>query len=273
VSRSIGVSSRSSIGKLRRASFPAKRPTKDMTEPDDLTHGHLLGGRVRYAQPRRGFRSGLEPVLLAAAIPARGGERVLEGGSGAGATLLCLSARVRSVQGLGVERDPMAVAVAQHNAAANGWLNLEFRVGDLRSLPELRGFDHACANPPYHSRAGTPSPDPSRRAAKAAAPGTLSDWAMALARPLRQHGTLTFVLPPAVLPAAMAAFTAAGCAPTTALPLWPRHAQPANLLLLRGVKGSGAAFRLLSGILLHTADGRFTEEAEQILRGGAALEL
>ena len=53
----------------------------------EVTQGHLLGGRVRYAQPRSGFRSGIEPVLLAAAVPARPGERVLEAGSGAGAAL------------------------------------------------------------------------------------------------------------------------------------------------------------------------------------------
>ena len=48
----------------------------------DITHGHLLDGRVRYAQPAKGFRSGIEPVLLAASIPARAGQRVLEGGTG-----------------------------------------------------------------------------------------------------------------------------------------------------------------------------------------------
>jgi tRNA1(Val) A37 N6-methylase TrmN6 len=243
-----------------------------MTDPGNLTAGYLLGGKVSYAQPRHGFRSGLEPVLLAAAIPARAGQRVLEGGSGAGATLLCLAARVGSVQGLGIELDPAAVAVAQHNAAANGWTNLEFRVGDLRSLPELDGFDHACANPPYHTQAGTPSPDLSRRAAKAADPDTLSDWAALLARSLRRHGTLTFILPAAVLPAAMAAFVAADCRPTAALPLWPRCGEPAKLLILRGVKGSRAPFRLLPGKILHEPAGGFTEEAQQILRGGAALE-
>ncbi|HJS85951.1 MAG TPA: SAM-dependent methyltransferase, partial [Acetobacteraceae bacterium] len=60
----------------------------------DVTGGTLLGGRVRYAQPAEGFRSGIEPVLLAAAVPARPGECVLEGGSGAGAGLLCLAARI-----------------------------------------------------------------------------------------------------------------------------------------------------------------------------------
>jgi tRNA1(Val) A37 N6-methylase TrmN6 len=244
-----------------------------MTLQGDLTEGHLLGGRVRYAQPRRGFRSGLEPVLLAAAIPARSGERVLEGGSGAGATLLCLAARVTAVQGLGIEQDPVAVAAARRNAASNGWPTLEFRHGDLGSLAAVHDFDHACANPPYYSGAGTPSPDPLRRAAKAAGPETLRDWASVLGRSLRQRGTLTFILSAAVLPAALGAFAAAGCPPTAALPFWPKHGQPAHLLLVRGVKGSRAPFRLLPGKVLHTADGGFTEEAQAILRDGTTLEL
>ena len=45
----------------------------------------LLGGRVPYVQPTHGHRSGIEPVLLAASIPARAGHMVLEGGAGAGA--------------------------------------------------------------------------------------------------------------------------------------------------------------------------------------------
>ncbi|MCX7381847.1 MAG: SAM-dependent methyltransferase, partial [Alphaproteobacteria bacterium] len=65
---------------------------------------HLLGGRVVHSQPELGHRTGVEPVLLAAFVPARPGERVLEGGSGAGAGLLCLAARV-AVSGLGVEID------------------------------------------------------------------------------------------------------------------------------------------------------------------------
>jgi tRNA1(Val) A37 N6-methylase TrmN6 len=244
-----------------------------MTLPEDLTEGHLLGGKVRYAQPRRGFRSGLEPVLLAAAIPARSGQHVLEGGSGAGATLLCLAARVNSVHGVGIEQDPVAVAAARRNAASNGRVNLEFRAGSLEALSGLQGFDHACANPPYHPGDGTPSPDAVRQAAKAAGPDTLSEWAGVLARSLRRRGTLTFIVPASVLPAAMAAFAAAGCPPTAALPFWPRHAQPAHLMLLRGVKESRAPFRLLPGMALHVQDGSFTEEAEEILRDGAALEL
>jgi tRNA1Val (adenine37-N6)-methyltransferase len=248
-------------------------PLGMVTSGVDHTHGHLLAGRVHYAQPRSGFRSGIEPVLLAAAIPAGRGSRVLEAGSGAGAALLCLAARVPGVHGVGVEQDPALVALAQQNAIANGWSDLRFMAADIAALPALDAVDHACANPPYHSAAGTPSPDASRRSAKRAAAGLLAVWATALARKLRQRGTLTFIVPATLLPEAAAAFIVAGCGPTTMLPLWAKPRRPAKLLLLRGIKGSHAPFDVLPGLVLHAPDGSFTAEAETILRGGAALEL
>jgi tRNA1(Val) A37 N6-methylase TrmN6 len=245
----------------------------DSGKPVGVTDGQLLGGRVQYAQPQRGFRSGIEPVLLAATIPARQGSHVLEGGCGAGAALLCLAARVAGVQGLGIDRDRALVALACENAAANDRPDLRFMSADIAALPPLDAFDHACANPPYHNEAGTPSPDASRRAAKRATEGTLRIWAAALARHLRARGTMTFILPAALLPEAAAAFTDAGCAPTAMLPLWPKAGQPAKLLLLRGIKGSRTPFRVLPGLVLHASDGAFTAEADAVLRGGSALAL
>lgn len=234
--------------------------------------GHLLNGRVRYAQPRDGFRSGIEPVLLAAAVPARPGERILDGGSGAGAALLCLAARVPGLLGLGVERDPALVALATRNADANGMAGLAFAVADLPALPGDPGtFDHACANPPYHPAGSPPSPLASREAAKRGGPGLLRAWAAALAGPLRHGGTLTLILPAASLSEALDAMAGAGCRANALLPLWPKRGRPARLILLRGVKGGRAPLRLLAGLVLHADAGTFTPEADAVLREGAAL--
>ncbi len=245
--------------------------------PLAATDGHLLGGRVRYMQPRAGFRSGIEPVLLAAAVPAGPGERVLEGGSGAGAALLCLAARVPGVQGVGVERDASLVALARQNAEANGAAGLEFVAAELTTLrrPELGDlpFDHALANPPYHAPSGTASPLPARVQAKRGEPGLLGAWARALAAPLRHRGTLTFILPAGSLPECLDAMAAAQCAASAILPLWPKPGRPAKLVLVRGVKNGRAPLQLLSGLVLHEADGSFTPAAEAVLRGGAALEI
>ena len=38
---------------------------------DELTRNGFLGGRVQLWQPVCGYRAGVDPVLLAAAVPAR----------------------------------------------------------------------------------------------------------------------------------------------------------------------------------------------------------
>ena len=148
------------------------------------SEGWLLGGRVRHDQPVDGHRTGIEPVLLAATIPAKPGQRVLEGGTGSGAALLCLAARVPGLTGCAVERDPAMADIARANVAANGLAGLEIVAADLTTVALNGPFDHAFANPPWHGAAGTASPDGGREAAKRAAPGLLQHWAAALARPL-----------------------------------------------------------------------------------------
>ena len=114
-------------------------------------------------------------------------------------------------------------------------------------------------------------PDASRQAAKHERQGSLAVWAAALARQLRPRGTLTFILPAALLPAGCAAFASAGCQPTAMLPLWPKAGAAAKLMLLRGVKGGKAPFHVLAGLVLHEDAGGFTAAAEAILRGGRAI--
>ena len=237
----------------------------------------LLGGRVRHDQPARGHRTGIEPVLLAASIPVRVGERVLEGGSGAGAALLCVAARVADVTGVGVEIDPALVALAAANAAANGFERLDFVAGDVADRHEpdwsgASGFDHAMANPPWHAASATSSPEAHKALARQATPGLLVAWARALARGLRHRGTLTWVIGADHTDAALAALAAAGCGGLTLFPLWPRAGVGARLVLVRGVKGGRGPFRLLPGLVLHEVNGAFTPAAEAVLRLGEALE-
>ena len=233
----------------------------------------LLDGRVRHDQPAAGHRTGIEPVLLAASIPARAGARVLEGGAGSGAALLCLAHRVPGIIGLGLEIDPAIAAIASANATANRLETVAFLATDLATWRTEARFDHAMANPPWHLPAATASPDTGKDRAKRALSGLFHAWTSALVRPLRHHGTLTIIIAAAHADAALAAIAAAGCGSLAMLPLWPRRGNAARLVLLRGVKGGRGPFRLLPGLVLHEQDGGFTAEAQVILRDGAALPL
>ncbi|MCK8786632.1 methyltransferase domain-containing protein [Roseomonas sp. NAR14] len=242
-----------------------------------LTEDTLLGGRVRLRQPRDGLRAGLDAVMLAAAVPARPGERVLEAGCGSGAAFLCLAARVPGLRVTAVERDPVLAALARANAEANGLADrVEVLAGDIgdpalaHALAASARFDHAFANPPYWP-GGTPPPADRRRAAVQEGEARLADWARFLAAPLAWRGTLALVLPAARLDAGLRALGDSGCGGPLVVPLWPRDALPAKRVLLRAVRGGRGPSRLAPGIALHRPGGGWTKAAAAILDAGAAI--
>jgi len=228
---------------------------------------------VRYRQPAHGFRSGIEPVLLAAAVPARPGDRVLEAGTGAGPALLCLSARVPGCAVTGVEIDRGLAVIAAENAEANGFCNARITPVDIVNAAFPEAFDHAMANPPYHSPASSASDDSARRLAKRGSESLIAAWIGQMAAGLRRRGTLTLIVAAGMAPACIAAMAAARCGCTVLFPLWPKADCPAKLVLLRGVKDGRTPFAVQTGLVLHGSDGRYTAGASAILRDGAALAL
>lgn len=236
----------------------------------ELTDGTLLGGKVTYRQPASGYRTGIEPVLLAAWVPARAGDAVLEAGTGAGAGLLCLWQRIPAVAGIGMDADADLVAIAQANADANG-AALHFRCADVLALPPLPRFHHVFSNPPWYDTAGTQSPNPAKRRAKQAQPGLLKEWVAALAGCLHHRGTLSLALPASGVSAAVEALVSARLGSITILPLWPKAGRPARLMLVRAIRGGKGADSILPGLVLHQSDGTYTPETEAVLRGGQGL--
>lgn len=232
----------------------------------------LLGGKVRYEQPADGYRSGLEPVLLAACVPAAPGETVLEAGTGAGAGLLCLATRVRGVAGLGLECDPTMAALAAANFAANGFDRLAVEACDLLAWQPAALFDHTFANPPWHDAAATASPVAARRVAKQAREGLLRAWIAAMARLLRPQGTLTLILPAGSLSEAVASLEMSGFQEVTLFPLWSYQGRAAKMIIIQGTYQGRGRSRVLFGLVLHDPAG-LTEEADRVLRAGDELAL
>lgn len=237
------------------------------------TTGHLLGGRLIYHQPATGFRSGIEPVILAASVPARQGDHVLEAGTGAAAALLCLGARVPGVHATGVEIDTKMAELAAANVDANSLAGINIIAGPIETATFAHPFDHAIANPPYHAPDGTASPVPLRDTSRRGSAALMAAWIGRLAEVLRDRGTLTLIVPPAMVPSCLAAMTDTRCPPVVLFPLWPKAGRTARLVLLRGLRNARTPMRLDAGLVLHNPDGSFTDAAQAILRGGSALML
>jgi tRNA1(Val) A37 N6-methylase TrmN6 len=240
----------------------------------------FLGGRISLVQPLHGHRAGSDAVLLQAAVPALAGERVLDAGAGVGTAGFCLLARVPELDLTAVEIDAELCALAASNSLKNGFAD-QFKVIEadvtapqksLRAKGLLReGYDQLIANPPFHQQ-GTvrAAPHPGRAAAHVMGEGTHESWLRFLAAFAAPKARLTLIHRPEYL--AMLLRQLEGRFGEIAIfPLFPKKGEPAVRIILQGRKGSKAAPRLLQGLILHEPDGRYTEQADAVLRRGDAL--
>jgi tRNA1(Val) A37 N6-methylase TrmN6 len=235
-----------------------------------------MDGRVRLRQPVRGYRAGLDAALLAASCDAAPRARVIEAGCGAGAALLAAAARRPQTSFTGVERDPMALALARENIALNG---VEGRVDVLEGDVALRfsslglaHFDAALANPPFFDDPDAlRGPAAERRGAWMADDG-LEAWTGFLTKAVREGGTIT-VIHRADRLADLLGLLAPKAGSFQILPVLPFADQPAKRVLVRAIKTGKAPLRLLAPLVLHEREGgKHTPAVEAILRGQAALE-
>ena len=235
-----------------------------------LTEDTLLGGKVRLLQPRRGYRVAVDAVLLAAAVDAGAGERVLDLGAGVGSVGLCIAARVPGCSVIGIELQTSLQILARRNAELNG---VEGRVSTIQHdlaapLPAETGlFDHVATNPPYLSAAvADPSPDPSKALATVESSADLARWLIVATAALKSAGTLTIIhrsdrLEEIVGHLARLGF---GEIATKFLP-------PAARVLVRARRSTVLKRHLSAPLVLHRPEGGYTDEAEAILRHGASL--
>jgi tRNA1(Val) A37 N6-methylase TrmN6 len=228
----------------------------------------LLGGRVKIEQPVQGYRSGIDPVLLAAAVPAKPGEHVLELGIGAGAAALCLLARIDGVCITGVERDQKFAKLARSNAALNKMEDgLKIVEGEVGNEPGFGLFDHVFMNPPYHD---------SKRHDKGAAASHMAEdelpaWINYAFRHLKDGGTCTLIHRADALAKIIGALAALPAGAVKILPIVSHAGEPAKRVIVSAVKGRKTPLTLLSPLVVHKADGGYEDLCRSILEGTRAL--
>jgi tRNA1(Val) A37 N6-methylase TrmN6 len=235
----------------------------------------LLDGAIRLRQPRSGYRAAIDPVFLAAAVPAQAGETVLDAGCGAGAATLCLAKRVPDCRITGIEAQRDLVRLANESATLNGFADrIVIMTGDiLRPPPRLEpgSFSHVMANPPYlPDDAGTPSPDAAKAAATLEGTADLAAWLRFALSAVRPKGSVTFIHRADRMEQLLAQLSQRA-GEIVVFPLWPGQNKPAKRIIVRARKGVATPTRLTPGLVLHEADGRYTAAADAILRQGAAL--
>lgn len=213
--------------------------------------------------------------MLAAAVPAKNGDTVCDLGAGVGTAALCLAARVTGLHITAVEIDDELAALAQANAERNAHAqSFQVVTADVlkrpRSVPR-QSFHHVLTNPPFHDiTRGTRAPAAAKARATSAHMRELIDWLRFAGAVARPQGTVTAILPPEQLPAALQALSPDGQG-VEIIPLWPKHGVAAKRIIVRTRMNAKAPLLVQPGLVLHRSDGKPTEEAEAALRHGQAL--
>ena len=241
--------------------------------PDaDLTEDALLGGRIRVRQPARGYRVNVDTMLLAAAVEASDGMRLMEAGCGVAAALLAVAVRNENITLLGVERETNIAEVARENVALNAMTHrIEIATGDALDRDAKYGvFDGVFLNPPFDAEGQGHAPS-EHRAHAHVTEVSVDQWIAALADRLRGGAALTIIHRTSKLPEILAALEGR-LGGTEVIPIRPRAEEPAKRIIVRARKGSRAPLRLLRGLALHDASGgKYTPETDAILKAEALI--
>jgi tRNA1(Val) A37 N6-methylase TrmN6 len=251
-----------------------------MTEAREFTEDAFLGGRLRLRQPKSGHRAGHDAMLLAAATPARPGDRVVDLGAGVGAAGLAVASRVEAIRLALVEIDAALADLARENAAANA-IAAETIVLDVTShadafagaglMPD--SVDVVLMNPPFNDgirhRA---SPHKARELAHVARSSTLQGWVHAARRILKSGGFLSLIWRADGLAEVLAALDC-GFGSLAILPVHGEVKMPAIRVLVRAVKGGRAPTQIHPSLLLNDESALPNKQVRDLLEGKAVLPL
>jgi len=252
-----------------------------MTEPSgEVTEDTFLGGQLRLRQPKSGHRAGHDAMLLAAATPARPGQRVVDFGAGVGAAGFAVARRVSGIELVLVEIDAGLADLARGNAAANA-LSAEVIVLDVTSTADAfaaaglapDSVDVVLMNPPFNdSVRHRASPDQARVIAHVATAATLEGWVHASRRILKSGGALTLIWRADGLGEVLAALDR-GFGSLAILPVHGDAATPAIRVLVRAVKGGKAPTQIHAGVVLNDESAVPNKQVQDILAGKGVLPL
>ncbi len=252
--------------------------TEDLATSTDL----FLDGKVKLLQPVDGYRAATDPVFLAASIPAKPGQQVLDVGCGVGAASFCLAARIQGVKVSGIDIQDELISLAHQNAALNQVEDrVRFVFGDLSSRPMdpvPNSFDHVMANPPfYESGSGHRPPNEIKARAHMEEDATLVQWVDYMLRMTKPKGTVTFINRSERLEETLAALKGR-LGELILYPLWSmsptgKDRRPAKRFILQGRKGIKTPMKFSPGLVVHEDNGNYSSIAAGVLKDGNAISL
>jgi len=237
------------------------------TPGKDETLDTFYHGRIQVLQKRKGYRFSVDAALLANFIRFKANDRLCELGTGCAIIPLLLSEQsFRELVALEIQPD--LADLAERNVRLN---HLEDRIQilrkDLKGFSPKKKFDVVFSNPPYIKQdQGHLSASKEKTIAKHELTCNIFGIMQKTEEIMIRNGRATFVFPAKRREEFLQAVKRCGLTIKRIRFVHPREETEPNLFLAECGSGSGR-MKTLSPLFLYNAEGRYTEEAENIFAG------
>lgn len=242
----------------------------------DTTKDMLLGGRFSVRQPRKGYRIAVDTLLLASAVPMCHGEVGLDMGCGVGGVMLAVATRVAGSRIVGLEIQEDMAALCEMNIEDNKLQNrLSVHCGDVACSKEIffKSFDHVMMNPPYHDgRSHIASQHISKEISHMESMDVdIKIWVSMASTYLKEQGVLTLIhradrldnLVNILLPL---------FGKVLIKPVLSKKDVPAKRVIIRASKAGDRVVETMHPFVLYGEGGKYSDDAETILRGALPMD-
>lgn len=245
------------------------------------THDKFLNGSITIEQLSDGGRSGSDTILLAASIPAKPGEVILEIGTGNGTGTIALAKQIADLKIIAIDIDQINLNIAKRNVILNKLSkNIEMLNEDIikKNLSFcfknklIKSFDHIFMNPPYYDakKIILPTSD-HNKVAKSFDYNLMDSWLDVSLRLIKQKGTITIINKVSNLDIIIRKLTRYGS--LIILPLVANNKKETDRIIVNFKMGSKSNTRILNSIILHTDLGKYSDDVENVLRGRARIDI
>lgn len=236
---------------------------EDETLEDLQLNGLLL------IQKKKGFRFGMDAVLLAHFAAIREKDTVVDFGTGNGILPLLLYGRKKGNRFFAVEIQKEASDLAKRNAEMNHLENIISVIhADAADISDYLGkctADAAVCNPPYgQPDASLISPLNNKAVARSQNYGTLDRLLSGAFYTLKGKGRLYLVYPAPQMLFLMQKLQSNHLEPKRFQLVYPFPSRPANLVLIEAVKDAKPMLHPMPPLIIHNHDGSLTNDLKSV---------
>jgi len=237
----------------------------------------FLDGNVKVYQPAKGYRSGVDAILLASIVNVDSYNpnkniRVLDMGCGVGVASFALGFRLNNLDILGVDNNPILYEISQENKKLNNFSSkVDTKLLNIVDNKDFQNnFDVVISNPPYfkNSQNKNVAEFSSKDLGNMESVGNLADFIQMAFTSLKNGGDFYLIFNSLRMQECLGLLSTKHWGGLELYPIYSYVNQKATRFIIKVKKLSKSASILNHGITMHNPDGSYTTRANNILKNG-----